>query len=153
MHRYSIAHLDISLRNIVTDHEGHYAYIDFEMSRQFDTSCTPLVHIYRATEVPPECNRDISVDPFKVDVWALAVLILRASKVRNRIVSLILFGSILILYRQLTGYWLPELMFVLKPMLDEEPSQRPSAISCLETFDKITTTLGYKIGPSCNTSH
>jgi len=81
MHRHSIAHLDISLRNIVTDYEGHYAYIDFELSRQFDTSCTPLVHIYRATEVPPECNRDIGVDPFKVDVWALAVLILRACKV------------------------------------------------------------------------
>lgn len=84
MHRHSIAHLDISLRNIVTDHEGHYAYIDFEMSRQFDASCTPLVHIYRATEVPPECDRGVGVDPFKVDVWALAVLILRASKVRGR---------------------------------------------------------------------
>jgi hypothetical protein len=69
------------------------------------------------------------------------------------IVSFILFCSILMLYRQLTGYWVPELMFVLKPMLDEEPNRRPSAISCLEAFDKITTTLGYKIGPTCNTSH
>lgn len=94
MHRHNIAHLDISLRNIVTDHEGHYAYIDFELSQQFDTSCTgtPLVHIYRATEVPPECDMNIGVDPFKVDVWALAVLILRASKVRHDMVSFILLS-------------------------------------------------------------
>jgi len=59
------------------------------------------------------------------------------------------------LYHQLTGYWVPELMSVLKPMLDEEPSRRPSATSCLETFNNITTTLGYKIDidPNCNTLH
>lgn len=131
MHRHRIAHLDISLRNIVTDYEGHYAYIDFELSRQFDRSCTPLVHVFRATEMPPECDRNIGVDPFKVDVWALAVLILRACK--------------------LTGYWVPELMFLLRPMLDEEPNRRPSAVSCLETFNYITRTLA--IGPICNPSH
>lgn len=35
MHAHGVAHLDISLRNILTDFEGHYAYIDFETSRLY----------------------------------------------------------------------------------------------------------------------
>lgn len=76
-----MAHLDISLRNIVTDYEGHYAYIDFESSRRFNGTTHPLIFGYRGTEVPPECERDDHIDPYKVDVWALAVLMLRACKV------------------------------------------------------------------------
>jgi len=67
--------------NLLTDYDGHYAYIDYEISRQFENAGDSLVYNYRGTEVPPECERGLGVDPFKVDVWALAVLILRACKV------------------------------------------------------------------------
>lgn len=81
MHRYHIAHLDISLRNLVTDYRSHYACIDFELSRRYDGVRNPRIRGYRGTEVPPELERDESSDPYKVDVWALAVLMLRACKV------------------------------------------------------------------------
>lgn len=81
MHKHHIAHLDISLRNLLTDYEGHYAYIDYELSRRFDGADKPYIHGYRGTEVPPECEEGICNNPYKVDVWALAVLILRACKV------------------------------------------------------------------------
>lgn len=85
MHRHNITHLDISLRNLVTDYQGHYCYIDYELSQRFDRSSKALIYHYRGTEVPPECEKDTEVDPYKVDVWALAVLILRACKVGERL--------------------------------------------------------------------
>ncbi|KAF8910957.1 kinase-like domain-containing protein [Gymnopilus junonius] len=133
IHKHNIAHLDISLMNLLTDYDGHYAYIDYEISRQFDGSSVPLVYNYRGTEIPPECERSVGADPFKIDVWALAVLILRACK--------------------LTGYWVPELMHVIKPMLDDEPNRRPSAMEALQAFDKMTTSLGYHIESKCSEQH
>jgi serine/threonine protein kinase len=85
MHKHRIAHLDISLRNLLTDYRGHYAYIDYELSRRFDPSQTALVYNYRGTELPPECEGGGEIDPYKVDVWALAVLMLRACKVSNSV--------------------------------------------------------------------
>lgn len=81
MHRNQVAHLDISLRNLLTDYEGHYAYIDYELSRRFDGVSDPYIIGYRGTEIPPECESGACTDPYKVDVWALAVLMLRACKV------------------------------------------------------------------------
>lgn len=81
MHMHHIAHLDISLRNLLTDYKGHYAYIDYELSRRFDGVLVPLVQGYRGTEVPPECERGECSDPYKIDIWALGVLVLRACKV------------------------------------------------------------------------
>lgn len=78
-----MAHLDISLRNLVTDYNGRYAYIDFELARRFDDDPNPRILCRRGTEVPPECERGGSSDPYKIDVWALGVLILRACKVRG----------------------------------------------------------------------
>jgi serine/threonine protein kinase len=82
MHKYHIVHLDISSTNLLTD-MGHYAYIDFELSRQFESTApsTHLVWNYRGTELPPESGKDTPIDPYKVDVWALAVLLLRSCKV------------------------------------------------------------------------
>lgn len=83
MHKNHIAHLDISTRNVLTDFKGHYAYIDFEQSRRFDGITSPRIpRGYRGTEVPPECENDLdeTYDPYKVDIWALAVLIIRACK-------------------------------------------------------------------------
>ena len=82
MHKHYVAHLDISLRNLVTDGRGRYAYIDFEQSQHFSPSVTShSVYNYHGTEEPPECADQTCVDPFKVDIWALGVLILRACKV------------------------------------------------------------------------
>jgi len=124
MHKHCIAHLDISLRNLVTDYEGHYAYIDYELSRRFDGGGSICVPDFRATEVPPECellNGDCP-DPFKADVWALAILILRACK--------------------LAGYCVPELVQLTRPMLNENPEDRPSMQQVLCAFDKIVPTIG-----------
>lgn len=81
MHTFSIAHLDISLRNILTDLNSHYAYIDFETSRRYDGKPTPRIRGCRSAEVPPEVERDEWTDPYKVDIWALGILLLRISRV------------------------------------------------------------------------
>lgn len=81
LHKNYMAHLDISLMNLVTNCSGQYAYIDYELSRRFDCNVSPLVYSYRGTEVPPECETQSAVNPYKIDIWALAVLILRACKV------------------------------------------------------------------------
>lgn len=70
------------MRNLLTDYKGHYAYIDYELSRRFVDIDQPVLHDYRATEVPPECEGGECYDPYKVDVWALGVLMYRTCKVR-----------------------------------------------------------------------
>ena len=81
MHAHHMAHLDISVHNILTDYKSHYAFIDFECCRRFDGATTPRIRITRGTEVPPELERGEWSDPYKADVWSLAVLIHRACKV------------------------------------------------------------------------
>lgn len=36
-------------------------------------------------------------------------------------------------------------MPMIKPMLDEEPSQRPSSFAVLQAFDKLVAALGLQI--------
>ncbi|GLB34926.1 putative protein kinase [Lyophyllum shimeji] len=134
MHRHHIAHLDISLRNLVTDYKHHYAYIDFEGSRMYAGGSSPVICGYRGTEVPPECERGEPADPYKIDVWALAVVILRACK--------------------LTGYYIPELMQVIKPMLHDAP-YRPSIFCVLQAFDAMISTIrgDHLLRPTCPSSH
>ncbi|KAK0210795.1 kinase-like domain-containing protein [Desarmillaria ectypa] len=117
MHMHRIAHLDISLRNLVTDYNGHYAYIDYELSRRLELGQRASIVGFRATEVPPECENGECHDPFKVDVWALAVLMLRACK--------------------MCGYCVPELLEIIKPMLNENPDDRPTALAVLKAFDRM----------------
>ena len=81
MHSHHMAHLDISLHNILTDYKSHYAFIDFESCRRFDSTQNPRMRGLRATDVPPEAERGEWTDPYKADVWSLAVLIHRACKV------------------------------------------------------------------------
>lgn len=146
MHKHHIAHLDISLTNLLTDCMGHYAYIDYELSRRFEhTDPTHLVYNSRGTELPPESGKDTPVDPYKVDVWALAVLLLRSCKVCLPVISILVSCSLTSL--QLTGYWVPQLMHIIKPMLDEDPSQRPSSFAVLQAFDKLVVSLGLQSGP------
>ncbi|KAF8654053.1 hypothetical protein AX16_003588 [Volvariella volvacea WC 439] len=134
LHRNHIAHLDISLRNLLTDYNGRYAYIDYELSRRFDGQSNPLVCSYRGTEVPPECARGEPVNPYKIDVWALAVLILRACK--------------------LTGYHVPELMEIVTHMLAENPENRPPVCVVLQAFDHLVQLLGKtRLQEVCQTPH
>lgn len=84
MHQHHIAHLDICLRNIVTNGNGIYSIIDYETSRQFDPlDKAPRIYEHRAQEVPPEMERGEASNPFKIDVWALAVTFLQAAQVRH----------------------------------------------------------------------
>ena len=109
MHSHGVAHLDISLGNILTDCEGNYIYIDFETSRRYDRSIRlPRISGCRGTEIPPDVEGGEESCPFKIDVFALGVLFLRACKVRKTasenflhciifflppFMSLVLFGS------------------------------------------------------------
>nr|GAT58660.1 predicted protein [Mycena chlorophos] len=121
MHKHRIAHLDISLRNLLTDYKGHYAFIDYEMSRRFDAGHSMRFQNFRSTEVPPECEHGECREPFKADVWALAVLILRACK--------------------LAGYCIPELLQFTRPMLDSNPQTRPSMPQVLAAFEKMASSI------------
>ncbi|KAL0581713.1 hypothetical protein V5O48_000295 [Marasmius crinis-equi] len=114
MHSHHIAHLDISLRNLLTDYQGHYAYIDFELSHIFEEPFPRAYGCRLGTEVPPECDGPGSYDPFKVDVFALGVLILRACK--------------------MTGHFVPELLEIVRPMLRDDPEQRPPLTTVLRAY-------------------
>ncbi|KAH9901019.1 kinase-like domain-containing protein [Cubamyces lactineus] len=117
MHAHHVAHLDVSLRNILTDYKGHYACIDYELSTRFDSIACPRVCTPRGTEIPPELERGECSDPYKVDVYALGILILRAM--------------------DLTGYDVPELHGLVKHMTRSRFEQRPTAQLALRNFDDI----------------
>ncbi|KAK7019350.1 MAP/microtubule affinity-regulating kinase 4 [Favolaschia claudopus] len=129
MHRHRVAHLDISLRNLLTDYKGHYAYIDYGVGKSavLTTLSPARFPLLRATEVPPECASfgGDCPDAFKADVWALAVLILRACKVGISIPS-----SFYLFSDQFRTSWLvivfPPLYDSRGPMLNENPDDRPS---------------------------
>jgi serine/threonine protein kinase len=132
MHKHHIAHLDISLTNLLTDYMGHYAYIDYEISRRFESSdpTTHLIYSYRGTELPPESGKDTPIDPYKVDVWALAVLILRSCKVCLPIIFIIVSCSFTLYSSRATGFpssWIlsnPCLMRILVDDLRLLPSYK-----------------------------
>ncbi|KAF8590618.1 hypothetical protein K439DRAFT_104716 [Ramaria rubella] len=117
MHSRHVAHLDVSLPNILTNCAGSYAYIDFELSRRFHADINPMVRCIRGTELPPDIERGEESCPFKVDIWALGVTILRASKA--------------------AGYDIVELLILTERMLKERPQDRPSAEDLLQEFDRI----------------
>ena len=123
MHKHHIAHLDISLTNLLTDYMGHYAYIDYELSRRFEsTDPTHLVYNYRGTELPPESGTDLPVDPYKVDVWALAVLILRSCKVCLLIIFILVSCSFALYSSRVTGFlslWILSNPCLTKTLLDD----------------------------------
>lgn len=81
MHAHYVTHLDISLSNVLTNCAGSYAYIDFELSRRFQSDAIPLVRCVRGTELPPEIDQKDNCCPYKIDIWTLGVTILRACKV------------------------------------------------------------------------
>ncbi|KAI0670295.1 kinase-like domain-containing protein [Trametes maxima] len=121
MHSHRIAHLDISIHNIVTDYKGHYACIDYELSTRYDNVAPARVCSARGTEIPPELERGEWSDPFKVDVYALGFLILRAM--------------------ELTGYDVPELHALVKHMVRSRHDQRPTAQQVLQSFNGIVARM------------
>ncbi|KAI6099882.1 kinase-like domain-containing protein [Pisolithus croceorrhizus] len=126
LHRYHIVHLDISIYNFVTDYRGHYACIDYELSRRLDID-GPQVFSLRGTEIPPELERGEASDPYMVDIWALAMLILRAC--------------------QATGYGIPELLQIARSMLNECPGKRPCASAVLRAFRRLLRSMGWTTNP------
>ncbi|KAF7793134.1 hypothetical protein EIP86_004243 [Pleurotus ostreatoroseus] len=112
-----MAHLDISIRNLLTDYSSHYAYIDFETCRRFDGVPSPRICGSRGTNLSPELERGEWTDPYKVDIYALGMLILHASA--------------------LTGYDVPELKALTRPMLHEDFQRRPTALAVLRAFDNV----------------
>lgn len=79
MHAHRLAHLDLNVRNAVMN--GHrYACIDYETSRRFQED-HPRIQGVRACELPPEVDRGGCWDPYKADVWASGMVIMRASQV------------------------------------------------------------------------
>lgn len=129
MHQNRIVHLDISLRNLVTDFKGHYAYIDFELSRYYQDVPNPRIFGHEATEVPPECDSGKCCDPFKVDVWALGVLLLRTCKVME--------------------FDIPELVEFTAPMLNLVPEKRPLLQDVLGSFDAMVSKVYQRIPSRC----
>jgi serine/threonine protein kinase len=147
MHEHGIAHLDISLGNVLTDFEGQYKYIDFETSRRYErSSCPPRISGCRGTEIPPDIECGGESCPFKVDVWALGVLILRACEVCLthspfwQFVALKNKTSVphlCIPSFQRTGFDVPELLELTVSMLQRSHEARPTAKVVLYTFDRM----------------
>ena len=132
MHSHRFAHLDISIRNVLTDYEGRYACIDYETSRRFcrppveveeggDPRNSVLIHRPRAAEVPPEVERGYPTSPYAMDVWALGMLMFKAGT--------------------LAGYDVPELHPVAKWMLEPQWERRPSARTVLRLFEEAILSI------------
>jgi len=135
MHTHRFAHLDISVRNVLTDYDGRYACIDYEMSRQFcrppvevegDPRSSVLIYHSKAAEVPPEVEKGHLTSPYAMDVWALGMLMSKA------IAS--------------TGYDVPELRSITKGMLEPQWERRPSAKVVLRRFEEAILNVYPKSG-------
>ncbi|KAI0341553.1 kinase-like protein [Trametopsis cervina] len=122
MHAHHMAHLDISVRNLLTDYKGHYAYIDFENCRRFEGVSHPRMEHLRGTDPPPESERGEPTDPYKADVWGLGVLILQTCA--------------------MTGYHIPELKAFTRSMLHREFERRPTALVVLRAMDALAASIG-----------
>lgn len=148
MHEHRIAHLDISLRNLVTNFNGGYAYIDFELSRNFEGILSPRIFGHHATEVPPECDNGTWCDPFKVDVWALGVLALRTCKVGSSCCTTVSFFDPFYLF-QMMEIDIPELIPLTAPMLNACPEARPQLLDVLKAFDAMTLKVRDRMPHDC----
>ncbi|RDX56673.1 hypothetical protein OH76DRAFT_406570 [Lentinus brumalis] len=121
MHAHYIAHLDISIRNVLTDLAGRYAFIDYELSNRYDSIPNPRIHCPRRSEVPPELERGEASDPYKVDVYGLGMLTLHALK--------------------LSGHDVPELHPLIRQMISGQFEQRPTALQALAALNTITADI------------
>lgn len=132
MHAHCFAHLDISMRNVLTDYDGRHACIDYETSRSFcrppveveeggDPRNSVLIYRPRAAEVPPEVEKGHPTSPYAMDVWALGMLMLKAGTS--------------------VGYDIPELHVVAKGMLEPQWERRPTARAVLRQFEEAVLSI------------
>ena len=127
MHIHRFAHLDVAVRNVLTDYAGRYAYIDYETSRRFyhppveDPKNSVLVYQPRASEVPPEVEMGHPTSPYAMDVWALGVLISKSG--------------------MSTEFAVPELWPITKSMLEPRWERRPSAKAVLGRFEEAVSEI------------
>lgn len=132
MHTHCFAHLDVAVRNVLTDYTGRYAYIDYETSRRFcrppvqvergeDPKNSVLIYRPRASEVPPEVEMGHPTSPYAMDVWALGVLISVTG--------------------MSTGFAVPELWPITKSMLEPRWERRPSAKTVLGWFEEAVSKI------------
>ena len=81
MHAHGLAHLDLNTRNVMVD-GGRYACIDYETSHRFHDD-HPRIQGVRSCDPPPEVGRGGYWDPYKADVRASGMMILRVLQVRT----------------------------------------------------------------------
>ncbi|KAH7341132.1 kinase-like domain-containing protein [Rhizoctonia solani] len=137
LHTMGIAHLDISCYNFLCNSHKQVAVIDFEASRCFnetevtEPACHSQTHshfIYphRTTEIPPEFRTEDAYQrrhcAYKLDVFALGVLILRFAKS--------------------SGFDCPRLVLLAEPLVACDPMRRPTAAQALVWFHKWCERVG-----------
>ncbi|KAF8710370.1 MAP kinase kinase kinase, partial [Rhizoctonia solani] len=143
LHAMGIAHLDISCYNFLCNSKKQVAIIDFEASRYFNESetvrskCHPQLNshsIYpcRTTEIPPEFRAEDAYQrrhcAYKLDIFALGVLVLRFAKS--------------------SGFDCPRLVLLAEPLVACDPMRRPTAGEALIWFHKWCERVGVVL-PGC----
>ncbi|QRV99850.1 Tyrosine kinase specific for activated [Ceratobasidium sp. AG-Ba] len=126
LHAKGIAHLDISIYNFLCNANRRVALIDFEMSRRIEiktrllsrNSQSHLVYPQRTTETPPEFRTPDAHTrqhcAYKLDIFALGVLILRFAKA--------------------SGFDCPQLVRLAEPLIECNPASRPTAAEAVLWF-------------------
>ncbi|CAE7057416.1 unnamed protein product [Rhizoctonia solani] len=137
LHAMGIAHLDISCYNFLCNSDKQIAVIDFESSRCFNETATPRsgchtrshshsIYPHRTTEIPPEFRTEGAYQrrhcAYKLDIFALGVLVLRFAKS--------------------SGFDCPRLVLLAEPLVACEPMRRPTAAEALVWFHKWCERVG-----------
>ncbi|KAF8609856.1 hypothetical protein BDV93DRAFT_429930, partial [Ceratobasidium sp. AG-I] len=129
LHAKGVAHLDISCHNFLCNINQIIAVIDFETSRYFnptERNRSSLVYPHRTTEIPPEYQAEGAESrkhcAYKVDIFALGVLILRFAKS--------------------SGFDYPQLVLLAEPLVELNPLRRPTAAEALVWFQKWCERVG-----------
>ncbi|CAE6435946.1 unnamed protein product [Rhizoctonia solani] len=143
LHAMGIAHLDISCYNFLCNSNKQVAVIDFEASRCFNETAhsrcqtrsrSHSIYPHRTTEIPPEFRTEDAHQrrhcAYKLDIFALGVLILRFAKS--------------------SGFDCPRLVLLAEPLVACDPMRRPTAVEALVWFHKWCERVGVVL-PSTDT--
>ncbi|KAG9097625.1 hypothetical protein FS749_005865 [Ceratobasidium sp. UAMH 11750] len=131
LHAKGFAHLDISCYNFLCNSRQKVALIDFETSHR--TNPDPqnptrprLVYPRRTTETPPEFRTPGAYTrrhcAYKLDIFALGVLILRFAKA--------------------SGFDCPQLVLLAEPLIGCDPVLRPTAAEAVVWFQRWCERVG-----------
>ncbi|CUA68079.1 hypothetical protein RSOLAG22IIIB_03317 [Rhizoctonia solani] len=135
LHALGIAHLDISCYNFLCNAHKQVTIIDFEASRCFNETTSSecqtgshshRIYPHRTTEIPPEFRTEGAHQrrhcAYKLDIFALGVLILRFAKS--------------------SGFDCPRLVLLAEPLVACDPMRRPTAAEALVWFHKWCERVG-----------